>query len=116
MTLPSSYRMSDTADKLFLAEVEIGSLRRALEAALSELDEWRANATEFKELCSEWEARATALEKVLEPFARQAASFDSLNGEAFVPDCFEPAFVDHTIGDLRAARAALSPKLGEEKR
>jgi hypothetical protein len=35
------------------------------EAALAARDEWRACATEFKELCSEWEARVTALEKAL---------------------------------------------------
>jgi hypothetical protein len=44
---------------------DVEALLDALEAALSERDDWRANATEFKEPCSEWEARATALEQVL---------------------------------------------------
>jgi hypothetical protein len=73
----------------------------ALEAALSERDEWRANATEFKELCSEWEARVTALEKVLGLVDKW--DNDTLND-------FLPPFIG------KAVRAALSPKLGEEKR
>jgi hypothetical protein len=75
------------------------------EAALAARDEWRACATEFKELCSEWEARVTALEKALEPFANRR-----------VPD----SFADHNLidgrlkaGDIRAARALLSAKGGE---
>jgi len=48
----------------------------------------------------------TALMDALRPFADQAETFDSAGAE-FVPDRFEPAIVGHTIGDLRAARAAI---------
>lgn len=47
------------------------------------------------------------LRVALKPFAEQAESFDS-DGKEFVPDGFSPAFADHTIGDLRRARAALN--------
>lgn len=52
------------------------------------------------------EERVRVLEEALRPFADQASTFDSC-GKEFVPDRFEPAIVDHTIGDLRRARAAL---------
>jgi hypothetical protein len=77
----------------------------ALEASLSERDEWRACATEFKELCSEWEARATALEEALEPFAA-----------AIIPDatCISgyKFGMKLTSDDFIRARAALSAKGG----
>lgn len=56
------------------------------------------------------EARAEALEEALRPFADQAATFDSVfDGKKaeFVPGGFTPAFNNHTVNDLRRARAAL---------
>ena len=49
------------------------------------------------------------LRGALRPFADQAYTFDSPSGE-FVPDRFQPAIIDHTIGDLRRARAAIQAK------
>ena len=68
----------------------------------------------------DWKARVTALENVLEPFAklgdiilaeappeaRTVLAFTSETGEKFTMK----------LDYFRAARAALSPKLGEEKR
>ena len=50
------------------------------------------------------EAALAEAREVIEPFADQAATFDS-DGEEFVPDDFTPAIVTHTVGDLRRARA-----------
>lgn len=54
-------------------------------------------------------AEIARLREALAPFANQAETYDSCGSE-FVPDEFMPAIVDHTIGDLRKARAALDAK------
>jgi hypothetical protein len=86
------------------------------EAALAARDEWRACATEFKELCSEWEARVTALEKALEPFGKWLDALDA-HGFAGEPDStIAGGFYGCTVNfsDLRAARAALLSAKGGE--
>lgn len=47
------------------------------------------------------------LREALQPFADQAETFDSYGNGNPIPDRLQPSFVDHTIGDLRRARALL---------
>jgi hypothetical protein len=58
------------------------------EAALAARDEWRACATEFKELCSEWEARVTALEKALAGIEWKSADRDNMEFTARIT-CYQ---------------------------
>jgi hypothetical protein len=107
----SDYRRCVEAPMIADYEATIKSLR-------AERDEWRANATEFKELCSEWEARATALEKALEPFAWFGEKNTDSTGWAGLRCEGERINVWFGPSDFRNAfeASALSPKLGEEKR
>lgn len=66
-----------------------------------------ALSPEYLERVRAMEAENARLREALEPFADQAASFDS-DGTEFVPNGFHPSHAEHTIGDLRRARAALS--------
>jgi hypothetical protein len=88
----------------------------ALEAALSERDAAKDQLRYFGELHEKEfrasEARVTVLEKVLEPFAHIAKYFDNWGDDSKDAQ----TSWDLSIGDFRRARAALSPKLGEEKR
>jgi hypothetical protein len=82
-----------------------------------ERDEWRANATEFKDLCARWEARSDAFEAkladavgLLEPFAKylDTAAFDLDNHGAPLPDDQGMGWVYLTIGEFRRARTFLA--------
>jgi hypothetical protein len=84
------------------------------EAALAARDEWRACATEFKELCSEWEARVTALEKVLEPFEEVAdeGNEDQPDDTPCTIQAGRSTCYGFTLKQFRAIRALLSAKGG----
>jgi hypothetical protein len=78
----SDYRRCVEAPMISNYEATIKSLRAA------QRDAWRANATEFKELCSEWEARVTALEKALAGIEWKSADRDNMEFTARIT-CYQ---------------------------
>jgi hypothetical protein len=59
-------------------------------------------------------AERDAAVEALKPFADQAETFDSEGDEKFVPDNFQPAHSEHTIGDLRRAREIVRARSQEK--
>jgi hypothetical protein len=124
----SSYAMDERF--AYAEQVSVGC--KACAVGFSRCDDqnpkggYALNGTAKPIVISQWNTRATptlsaamelpevrALIEALAPFADQAETFDSC-GKEFVPAEFRPAIVDHTIGDLRKARAALAPFTGDK--